>query len=231
MKRYSVNTFFRKSETRDLGERNLHEKTKLKAFEILLKYGKSVEEIKNFFPKRFNKDVTEDQKSILLNAMKLFDIRKKVVSLFRNGFIKYLDYPSAVKLKQEPKPEESIGERTKLRKQRLNEVAENEKKINLELFKRYFKYSSLVDLHKNLNESINTERNKIQTESINNALTNLKKDTENTPKSNANKIEENNKIIDKVEYILNFNEENQQGSGLKILTPNQMFNRLPISLA
>ena len=190
MKGYSVNTFFRKRETRDLGERNLHEKTKLKAFEILLKYGKSVEEIKKFFPKRFNKDITEDQKSILLNAMKLFDIRKKVISLFRNGFIKYLDYPSAVKLKQEPKPEEIVGERTKLRKQRLNEVAENEKKINLELFKRYFKYSSLVDLHKNLNESINTERNKIQTESINNAVTNLKKDTENTPKSNANKIEE-----------------------------------------
>ena len=168
----------------------MHEKTKLKAFEILLKYGKSVEEIKKFFPKRFNKDITEDQKSILLNAMKLFDIRKKVISLFRKGFIKSLDYPSAVKLKQEPKPEESVGERTKLRKQRLNEVAENEKKINLKLFKRYFKYSSLVDLHKNLNESINTERNKIQTESINNALTNLKKDTENTPKSNANKIEE-----------------------------------------
>ena len=131
---------------------------------------------KKFLPKRFNKDITEDQKSVLLNAMNLFDIRNTIVSLFRNGFIKSLDYQSTVKLEQEPKPEDSIGETTKLRKQRLNEIAENEKKINLELFKRYFKYSSPTDIYKNLNESINTERNKIQTESINNnVLTNLKK--------------------------------------------------------
>ena len=142
----------------------MYEKTKLKALEILLKCKKEVEEIKKFLPKRSNKDITEDQKSVLLNTMNLFDIRNAIVSLFRNGFVKSLDYQSTVKLEQEPKPEENIGERTKLSKQRLNEIAENEKKINLELFKRYFKYSSPVDIYKNLNESINTERNKIQTD-------------------------------------------------------------------
>ena len=34
-----------------------------------------------------------------------------------------------------------------------------------------------------------------------------------------------------VEYILDFNQLNQSGEGLKILTPKQMPNRLPISLA
>ena len=34
-----------------------------------------------------------------------------------------------------------------------------------------------------------------------------------------------------VELILNCNERNQEGKGLKILTPNQMLSRLPISLA
>ena len=86
-------------------------------------------------------------------------------------------------------------------------------------------------MYKNLNESINTERNKIQTESIKNALTILKKDTENTTKNNANKTEENKKIIDIVEHILYFNEKNQQRNGLKILTQSQMLSRLPISLA
>ena len=86
-------------------------------------------------------------------------------------------------------------------------------------------------MYKNLNDSINTERNKIQTESIKNAFTNFKKDTGNTPKDNANKIEENKKIIDIVEHILYFNEENQQGSGLEILTPSQMLRRVSISLA
>ena len=122
---------------------------------------KSVEGIKKFLPKRFNKDITEDQKSILLNSIKLFDIRNTIVSLFRNGVIKSLEFQGTVKLEQEPKPEDSVAERTKLRKQRLNEIVENEKKVNLELFKRYFKHPSPADIYKNLNKSINTERNKI----------------------------------------------------------------------
>ena len=37
-------------------------------------------------------------------------------------------------------------------------------------------------------------------------------------------------MVDIVENILEFNRQ-QQGHGLKILTPNQMLSRLPISLA
>ena len=44
-------------------------------------------------------------------------------------------------------------------------------------------------------------------------------------------IEENEKIINFVERILYFNQLDQSGKGLKILTPNQMFSRLPITLA
>ena len=45
------------------------------------------------------------------------------------------------------------------------------------------------------------------------------------------KTEKPYKIVDTVEKILEFNKQNQEGRGLKILTPNQMFSRLPISLA
>ena len=45
------------------------------------------------------------------------------------------------------------------------------------------------------------------------------------------KIEKPESIAEIVEEILKFNEQNQQGQGIKILTPNQMLNRLPISLA
>ena len=44
-------------------------------------------------------------------------------------------------------------------------------------------------------------------------------------------LEENNKIIDIVEHILYFNEENKKEQGLKMRTPDQMLSRLPISLA
>ena len=45
------------------------------------------------------------------------------------------------------------------------------------------------------------------------------------------KIEQITKILKIVEDILEFNEQNQSGKGLKILTSNQMLSRLPISLA
>ena len=51
------------------------------------------------------------------------------------------------------------------------------------------------------------------------------------PKDKAVKIEKNRKIIDIVERILELNSENQLGLGLKILIPNQMLSRLPITLA
>ena len=38
-------------------------------------------------------------------------------------------------------------------------------------------------------------------------------------------------IVDIVEKIIKFNKQNQQGQGIKILTPDQMLSRLPISLA
>ena len=45
------------------------------------------------------------------------------------------------------------------------------------------------------------------------------------------KIKNPDKIVETVETILKFNKQNQQGKGLKILTPNQMLSRLPIALA
>ena len=97
----------------------MYEKSRLKALEIFLKCGKNVEEIKKFFPKRINEDITEDQKSILLNAMKLFNFKNTIASLFRNGFIGFLDYQSTVKLEQKPEFEKSVAERTKIRGQKM----------------------------------------------------------------------------------------------------------------
>ena len=75
-------------------------------------------------------------------------------------------------------------------------------------------------MYKNLNESINTYKDKFQINLIKSALTDLKKDVENTPKDYVNKIEEDSKIIDIVEHILYFNEENQKGQLLKIPRSN-----------
>ena len=44
-------------------------------------------------------------------------------------------------------------------------------------------------------------------------------------------IEKPDKIVKIVEKILNFNQQNQEGKGLKILIPQQMLSILPITLA
>ena len=38
-------------------------------------------------------------------------------------------------------------------------------------------------------------------------------------------------MVDIVEKILHFNRQNQEGQGQRILTPDQMLSRLPITLA
>ena len=56
--------------------------------------------------------------------MMQFDVRNSIVSFFRNGFIKSLEYRITIKSKSE----ESIAERTKLRGQRFDEIAEKKRR-------------------------------------------------------------------------------------------------------
>ena len=58
---------------------------------------------------------------------------------------------------------------------------------------------------------------------------NLKWIIKNTPKHDAAKTEENGKIIDIVERIIELNNKIQSRQELK--TPSEMLSRLPISLA
>ena len=51
------------------------------------------------------------------------------------------------------------------------------------------------------------------------------------PEDGRFKIEENETIADIVGRILELNNQNQLGEGLKILTPDQMLSRLPITVA
>ena len=68
---------------------------------------------------------------------------------------------------------------------------------------------------------------KIQVDSIKKTLTRMKRSIEKVSENKAFKIDENEKIIDVVERILEFNNKIQSGQGLKILTPSQMLSRYP----
>ena len=78
-----------------------------------------------------------------------------------------------------------------------------------------------------MNKTENTEINRTLADLIKKVLTKLKRIIENTPKDDATKIEENEKIIDIAEKILELSNKTQSDQGLKILTPSQMLSRLP----
>ena len=75
-----------------------------------------------------------------------------------------------------------------------------------------------------------SEINNDQVYLIEKVLIKIQNIVKNVPKDKSFKIEENEKIIDIVERIIELNNKNQLRGGLKILTPNQMLSRLPITL-
>ena len=75
----------------------------------------------------------------------------------------------------------------------------------------------------------NPDKNRIQINLIKSGLRNLKKEIGNMSEEEK-QIGNPNEIVDIIENILEVNRQ-QQGQGLKILTPSQMLNRLPIALA
>ena len=102
-------------------------------------------------------------------------------------------------------------------------IAEEETDINEELFKRHFNFQSPSNIFNSLN-NINDikQKNKL----INVIISGLKVMFEEERETGKP-----DKIVEIVEEILRFNKQKQEGQGIKILTPNQMLSRLPISLA
>ena len=83
-------------------------------------------------------------------------------------------------------------------------------------------------MYKNLCET-KGKRNEDQVYSIKKILDKIKKEIKNVPKNK--KFILNKEIINIDERLLYFNQLEQHGSGLKILTPDQMLSRLRITLA
>ena len=81
-----------------------------------------------------------------------------------------------------------------------------------------------------LNKTKDKTKNNELVNVINSGLKDLKEEIKKMSEAEK-EIENPEWIVEIDEKILKFNEQNQQGKGLNILTPNQMLSRLPITLA
>ena len=102
--------------------------------------------------------------------------------------------------------------------------------MNNELVSKYFYAQNLRIFLKQMKDSKNIlGKNKILLSITKSGLGDLKNEIKKMTEDEI-KTEKPNEIVDIVEKILEFNEQ-QEGKGLRILTPSQMLSRLPISLA
>ena len=127
--------------------------------------------------------------------------------------------------------EESEEEESEERVKKLSKYIENDSKgINLDIFEKYFNFAVIPSsLTKQLYKIKNKNKNNESVNLIKSGLSDLKDEIKEMSEDEK-KIEKADKIVEIVEEILKFNEQNQEGRGLKILTPSQMLSRLPISL-
>ena len=167
--------------------------------------------------KKEKKDNNADETLKIIR--KIVDYNKEAQKLFHRA-------SKVDKRKSKPKIEESIAVRVKLKNERTAEIKEEEKYINNELFKYYFiNYQKSSDMYKKLHKT-KSEKNENQVYSIKEVLNKMKEAIKIVPND-----EENKKIINIFQRIPYLNQLDQSGKGLKLLTPNQMLSRLPITLA
>ena len=102
--------------------------------------------------------------------------------------------------------------------------------MNKELFQKRFNFGKPSVMLRELFRTNNKRENKELGGLIKSGLRHLKEDIDQMSE-NEIEIKKPYEMVDIVEMIFEFNRQNKEGKGLKILTPEQMLNRLLISLA
>ena len=159
---------------------------------------------------------------------KLFDARVDIIDPFEKGIFTYKD--NAFKTKKVESEENKFKKIKDDSKKFIRYIEDESKGIDYDLFEDYFSFSVPSALAKQLYEIKNRRENDGWVELIRARWSNLKDKIEKMSKKNIEN-EKPGKMLKIVEEILKFNREKQLGQGLKILTPNQMLSRSPITLA
>ena len=118
------------------------------------------------------------------------------------------------KEKSEPKPKESIAKRVQLRRTKIAEIKEEEKKINNKFFKEYStNYQSPSDMYKTLREA-EGRKNENQVCLIKKVLNRMKKPLKMCLKIKHLRLKRIKRLKILLNVVLYFNQLDQSGQGL-----------------
>ena len=96
------------------------------------------------------------------------------------------------------------------------------------MFKKHFQVQKPIMMFKVLYETNDKEKNSKLVNIFNGGLKDLEKEIKEMSEKQR-KIEKPYNIVKDVKNIFEINKYNQEGKGLKMLTPNQMLSRLPLT--
>ena len=190
--------------------------------EMLTNVGDIYNELYDIYKSKYNKKINslsaKDKKKLNYKQLRLSD--------------NYL-YSSEEEQEKQDKKQEEQDEKPFNLDEFIEKTFNKEKlPINNELFKKHFKLEKPIFMHKVLYEARNDkEKNSKLVNIFNSGLEDLEKEIKEMSKEEIENEKPCN-IVKVVKMILDFNKiEQQEGQGIKTLTPNQMLNRLPIALA
>ena len=159
----------------------------------------------------------------------MFDARDDIIDLFEKKAFLYKG--NVFKTKEEEESEENKLEKVKDDYKIFVKYIEDESKdISYELFEKIFYFSVPTVLVKELYETKDKNENNELVNVIKSGIIDFKDEIKKMSKEEKEN-EKPDKILKIVEEILKFNKQKQLVLWLKILTPNQMLSRLPITLA
>ena len=148
----------------------------------------------------------KEKDDTLKSAKKLFLIKEEIINAFKKGIFPYVDGFQIEN--QEEKQEEKREEETISGANKFNEwVNKQETNINTELFKKYFKIQKLSDMLKYLYQTNDKEKKNKLVNVINSGLKDLNKEIKKMSEKEK-EIDDPELIVEIVEEILKFNEQN-----------------------
>ena len=115
----------------------------------------------------------------------------------------------------------------------IKKKTKNKTGINRELFRKHFNFQRPSDMLKVFYTANAKKKNGdlvVAVVATKSGLSDLRKEIENVSEKEK-KIEKPNEVVDIFKEILRLNKRKQEGQGLKVLTPDQMLNSSPITLA
>ena len=114
-------------------------------------------------------------------------------------------------------------------KELIKLINKEETNMNMELFQKYINFQMLSAILRDLFCRKDKNKNNNLVDAIKSELSVLREEIEEMSE-NEIEIEKPDKTVDIIENILEFNRQNNR-TRIKMLTPEQMLSRLPITLA